>query len=48
MTKPLPGKLKSNCPEFPSSCDVCGKQRSHGNHQKCSKIRQARNKEKQS
>lgn len=42
MTKPLPGKLKSNCPEFPSRCDVCHKQRSQGKHYKCSRIRQER------
>lgn len=48
MTDKLPGKLKSNCPEFPTACDVCNRSRAHGNHQKCSKIRQARNKEKES
>lgn len=40
MTKPIPGKLKSNCPEFPSKCDICDRQRSQGNHKRCSKIRQ--------
>lgn len=47
MTNKLPGKLKSNCPEFPTACDVCNRSRAHGNHQKCSKIRQERNKEPQ-
>jgi len=42
VTKPLPGKLKSNCPDFPSRCDVCNKQRSQGKHYKCSRIRQER------
>lgn len=42
MTKPIPGKLKSNCPDFPSKCDICKRQRSQGNHKRCSKIRQQR------
>lgn len=42
MTPKIPGKLKENCPDFPSSCNICGKQRSQGNHQRCSKIRQER------
>jgi len=41
MTAPIPGKLKSNCPDFPLICDICQKNRSRGNHQKCSKKRQA-------
>lgn len=40
MINPIPGKLKSNCPEFPSKCDICGKQRSQGNHKRCSQKRQ--------
>ena len=28
--------------ELISTCDVCGSHRAHGNHQKCSKIRQAK------
>lgn len=27
--------------EWAIVCDVCGKTRAHGNHKKCSKIRQA-------
>lgn len=41
MTAPIPGKLKANCPDFPLICDICQKNRSRGNHQKCSKKRQA-------
>lgn len=41
MTKPLP--LAQRYLENPRICDVCSKPRCHGNHKKCSKIRQARN-----
>jgi hypothetical protein len=42
LTERIPGKLKSNCPDFPSRCDICNRQRSQGNHKRCSKIRQQR------
>lgn len=42
MTPKVPGKLKHNCPDFPSKCDICGLQRSRKVHAKCSKIRQER------
>ncbi|WP_192812394.1 hypothetical protein [Pseudomonas psychrophila] len=32
--------------ELTGMCDVCGKSRSHGNHQKCSKKRQALNQQR--
>lgn len=32
--------------ELVSVCDQCGKARSHGNHQRCSKQRQANNRHK--
>lgn len=41
MTAPIPGKLKANCPDFPTTCDICQKIRSQGNHDKCSKKRKA-------
>ena len=43
MNEKAPGKLQAGCPDLPYICDVCGKHRSHGNHGKCSKIRQAKN-----
>lgn len=42
MTKPIPGKLQARCPDMPIICDICKRSRAHGNHQKCSKIRQQR------
>lgn len=42
MTPKIPGKLKESCPDFPSQCNICGRQRSTGNHKRCSKIRQER------
>ncbi|NBB06708.1 hypothetical protein [Pseudomonas monteilii] len=35
-------RLASHSLDLPHHCDVCNKARSHGNHQRCSKIRQAR------
>lgn len=32
--------------DLTSTCDQCGKFRAHGNHQKCSKARQALNAER--
>lgn len=31
---------------LPSTCDQCGVARSHGNHKRCSKQRQANNRQK--
>lgn len=42
MTKPLHGKIHDSGLELPSACDICGRNRGHGNHSKCSKERQAR------
>lgn len=38
-----PRPLAVRALEVHSLCDVCSKYRNHGNHTKCSKIRQARN-----
>ncbi len=33
-------RLASHSLDLPNHCDICARTRSHGNHQKCSKIRQ--------
>lgn len=35
------GKLTYGYLDTPFKCDICGKPRAHGNHQRCSKRRQA-------
>lgn len=35
-------RLASHSLDLPNRCDICARARSHGNHQKCSKIRQQR------
>ena len=35
-------RLASHSLDLPNHCDICNKARSHGNHQRCSKTRQAR------
>lgn len=35
-------RLASHSLDLPNHCDICNKARSHGNHQRCSKIRQRR------
>lgn len=42
MTKPLPDHLKSKIPDHPYKCEVCKGHRGHGDHSKCSRIRQDR------
>ncbi|EOG9964713.1 TPA: hypothetical protein P6M69_000574 [Pseudomonas aeruginosa] len=42
MTKPNEGKIATVGLELDSACDVCGKNRAHGNHKRCSKVRQQR------
>ncbi len=39
--KTRPG-LASHALDLPNFCNVCKKARAHGNHQRCSKIRQSR------
>lgn len=34
------GKLRAGAFELSSKCDICGKNRAAGNHQKCSRKRQ--------
>lgn len=46
MTKPTFGKIATHGLDTPNGCDICGKSRAHGNHDKCSKIRQAHYREK--
>lgn len=41
MTQANNGKFTTEGLQLPSACDICGKSRAHGNHVKCSKIRQA-------
>lgn len=35
-------RLASHALDLPNFCDICKKARAHGNHQRCSKIRQSR------
>lgn len=39
MTTTRP-RLATHSLDLPNHCDICNRSRSHGNHQKCSKIRQ--------
>lgn len=36
----MKGKLQAGAPELHYQCDVCKNPRSHGNHRRCSRIRQ--------
>ncbi|MBH3308894.1 hypothetical protein MXB02_09935 [Pseudomonas mosselii] len=42
MTQQSRPRLASHSLDLPNYCDICQKARSHGNHQRCSKIRQTR------
>lgn len=42
MTTQTRPRLASHSLDLPNHCDICKKARSHGNHQRCSKIRQQR------
>lgn len=42
MTTQIRPRLASHSLDLPNHCDICKKARSHGNHQRCSKIRQQR------
>lgn len=42
MTKSTRPRLASHSLDLPNHCDICTKARSHGDHQRCSKIRQQR------
>lgn len=42
MTQQNRPRLASHSLDLPNHCDICNKARSHGNHQRCSKIRQVR------
>lgn len=42
MTQQTRPRLASHSLDLPNHCDICNKARSHGNHQRCSKIRQKR------
>lgn len=35
-------RLASHSLDLPNHCDICNKARSHGNHQRCSQLRQQR------
>lgn len=35
-------RLASHSLDLPNHCDICKRARSHGNHQRCSRIRQTR------
>ncbi|GLO54798.1 hypothetical protein PPUJ20066_08340 [Pseudomonas putida] len=35
-------RLASHSLDLPNHCDICNRARSHGSHQRCSKIRQQR------
>lgn len=35
-------RLASHSLDLPNHCDICNKARSHGNHQRCSQLRQRR------
>jgi hypothetical protein len=41
MTRPTLGKITVEGLQLNAICDICGRDRAHGNHQKCSKKRQA-------
>ncbi len=41
MTQTRP-RLASHSLDLPNHCDICNRARSHGNHQRCSQIRQQR------
>nr|WP_286777836.1 hypothetical protein [Pseudomonas sp. UBA2311] len=42
MTQEIRPRLASHALDLPNHCDICNKARSHGNHQRCSKLRQQR------
>ncbi len=42
MTQQTRPRLASHSLDLPNHCDICNKARSHGNHQRCSQIRQQR------
>ncbi|MFG5862741.1 hypothetical protein [Metapseudomonas sp. CR1201] len=42
MSKPNGGKLSEEGLELVSTCDICHKNRGHGSHKRCSRIRQER------
>lgn len=42
MTQKIRPRLASHSLDLPNYCDICGKARSQGKHQSCSKIRQQR------
>lgn len=42
MTKSNRGKVFVEGLQLDAICDICGRDRAHGNHTKCSKARQAR------
>lgn len=42
MTKPNLGKIATQGLDLTSACDICGKNRAHGSHKRCSKVRQQR------
>lgn len=42
MTQQIRPRLASHSLDLPNHCDICNKARSHGNHQRCSQLRQQR------
>ncbi|WP_110972862.1 hypothetical protein [Pseudomonas huaxiensis] len=40
MSQQTHPRLASHSLDLPNYCDICNRSRSHGDHQKCSKIRQ--------
>ncbi|MFN3048760.1 hypothetical protein ACK3HP_19660 [Pseudomonas alloputida] len=42
MTQQTRPRLASHSLDLPNHCDICNKARSHGNHQRCSQLRQQR------